>query len=130
MEDETLKSYVGTYNDSILDTVKKTVGIPSDVTDFDQDILIDINSVLSILTQIGIGPEEGYVISDHSQTWKDFLGEDPNLEMVKSYICCRVRLIFDPPANSNVTQALEKQCTEFETRASYVYELRKLKTSK
>lgn len=63
MEDETLKSYVGTYNYSILDTVKKIVGIPSDVTDFDKDIIVDVNSVLSILIRIGIGPEEGYVIS-------------------------------------------------------------------
>lgn len=118
--------YVGTYNDSILDTVKKTIGLAPEIPDFDQDIILHTNSILSVLTQIGIGPEEGFVISDSSQTWKDFLGEDPNLEMVKSYVCNRVRLIFDPPTNSNVTQALEKQCTEFETRANYVYEMRKL----
>lgn len=118
-------AYVGTYNDSILDTVKKSVGLSSDVNDFDEDLIVVINSVISVLTQIGIGVPEGFVISDSSQTWKDLLGESPEYEMVKSYICIRTRLIFDPPTNSNVTAALERYCQEFETRAHYIFELSK-----
>ena len=117
--------YVGTYQDSILDTVKKSVGLSQDVKDFDSDILLAINSVLSVLNQIGIGIPNGFVVSDSSQVWSDFLGEDSIYEIVKSYICTRVRLIFDPPTNSNVTAALEKYCQEFETRAHYIFELDK-----
>ena len=117
--------YVGTYQDSILDTVKKSVGLSQDVKDFDSDIILAINSVLSVLNQIGIGIPNGFVVSDSSQVWSDFLGEDSRYEMVKSYICTRVRLIFDPPTNSNVTAALEKYWQAFETRAHYIFELDK-----
>ena len=51
--------------DSILTSIKKLLGIPEEYTAFDADLLIHINSVLAILTQMGIGPSDGFIITDN-----------------------------------------------------------------
>ena len=71
---------------SILDSIKKLLGIPSEVTEFDTDILIHINSVFSILTQLGVGPSSGFSIEDSSAEWSDFIGDDARLSDVKSFV--------------------------------------------
>ena len=106
-------------NESILSSVKKVLGIPSDYEHFDQDILLHINSVMSIMHQLGVGPEEGFIVEDDSTTWSDFFGEDVDINKfayVKSYICIRVRLLFDPPTSSGAIDAMERQMRELEWR--------------
>ena len=102
--------------DSILTSVKKMLGIPEDYEQFDMDIIMHINSVLMILTQLGVGPEEGFVIADKTDEWNDFIGDNVLLELVKSYVYLKVRLIFDPPQSSSVIEAMNRQISEFEWR--------------
>lgn len=102
--------------ESILDSVKKNLGIPSEHDEFDIDIITHINSTLFTLNQLGIGPEEGFMIEDNSTLWAEFIGVDINLNAVRSYIYTKVRLIFDPPATSFAIQALERIAQEFEWR--------------
>lgn len=102
--------------DSILDTIKKMLGVEIDNDAFDTDIIIHINSALMTLNQIGVGPAECYVISSSTEKWSDFLGTNISLELVKSYIYQKVRLIFDPPTNSTLLEAMSRQITEFEWR--------------
>lgn len=109
-------------NESILNTVKKSLGIDEAIEDFDVDLVLHINSVLASLIQIGIGPTNGFAITGANETWIDFLGDDKRVEMVKSYVAIKVRIIFDPPSNSTLLNALEKCCAEFETRAYFVEE--------
>lgn len=107
------------FNESILTSVKKVLGIPEYYEHFDQDILLHLNSVMSILHQLGVGPENGFVVEDDSTTWSDlFDGDiDTNKMMyVKSYVCLRVRLLFDPPASSGAIDAMERQMRELEWR--------------
>ena len=78
--------------DSILTSVKKLLGVGEEYTHFDDDIIMHINSVIFILTQIGIGPTEGFVITSKDQTWNDFLQGRINIESVKSYVYLKVRL--------------------------------------
>lgn len=101
---------------SILKTIKKLLGIPDDQTNFDVDLIVHINSVLMTLTQLGVGPEEGFVIADEYANWEDFIPEDDRLDMVKSYMYLRVRLLFDPPLSSSVLAAMERTISEFEWR--------------
>lgn len=101
--------------DSILNSVKSYVGILSEDTSFDTDILMDINSVLWALPQLGIGPETPFVVQDSSSTWQDLLGEDP-VGGAREYVSMRVRMLFDPPTNTYVMQALKDQIAEFEWR--------------
>lgn len=92
------------------------LGIESQYTHFDQDVIFDINTVLMTSNQIGVGPETGFLITGASETWKDLLGERTDLEAVKSYIYLKVRLLFDPPSSSFVLDAMQRQAAEIEWR--------------
>lgn len=102
--------------DSILNTTKKALNVPADYAAFDADITMHINSVFSTLTQLGIGPQEGFRIDDDSALWIDFLNGDDRLNNVKSYMYLRVRLLFDPPGTSFHLEAIKQQVTELEWR--------------
>lgn len=101
---------------SILTSIKKMLGIEEEYEQFDQDIIMYINAVLGILTQIGVGPENGYSIVDKNNTWNDYISDISKLEMVKTYIYMKVRLMFDPPQSSSVIEVLNKQISELEWR--------------
>lgn len=102
--------------DSILTSTKKILGIEEDYTAFDTDIIIHINTILDVLHQLGIGPDEGFMIEGKEETWDDFLGGDILLNDVKTYIYLRVRLLFDPPTTSYLIEALTNQYKELEWR--------------
>lgn len=104
-------------SESILTSIKKLLGLSADYTAFDQDITIHINTAFMLLSQLGVGPKEGFRITDNSKTWADFLKEDDmTLEGVKTYIYLKVRLVFDPPTSSFVLEAFNKQIEELEFR--------------
>jgi len=107
---------------SILTNVKKLVGLAEADTSFDPDIIIHINAILAVLTQLGIGPEDGFTIEDAEPTWRDFLNDDKLMNMAKTYVYLRVRLLFDPPSTSFVIESLNKQIEELEVRMSIVRE--------
>lgn len=104
--------------ESILTSIKKMLGIDEEYTHFDADIIMHINSVLMILTQLGVGPESGFVIEDDTSTWIDFIPEATTVQLhaVKSYIYMKVKLIFDPPTSSAVIESMNRQIAEFEWR--------------
>lgn len=104
--------------DSILTSIKKLLGIDEDYEQFDVDIIIYINSSLIGLTQIGIGPDYGFRITDKSTTWKNFLDDRLDLDSVKSYVYMSVRLIFDPPQTSYLVDAIKEQLKELIWRLS------------
>lgn len=102
--------------ESILTSVKKMLGIAEEHTSFDMDIIMHINSVLMILTQLGVGPPEGFLIESEDERWTEFLPEGQLLESVKSYVYLKVRLIFDPPTSSAVMESMNRLISEFEWR--------------
>lgn len=111
-------------DDSILTSIKQSVSIVDDYHIFDRDLVMYANSVFMALRQFGVGPENGYHITDANDRWSDFLPEDdPNYYGVQTYVCNRVRLMFDPPANSTLLQALKENIAEFEWRLSWEYEM-------
>jgi hypothetical protein len=107
---------------SILTSTKQMLGLPEDHTDFDLDIIMHINSVLSTLNQLGVGPEVGFMIEDKTATWGTFLGSDPRLNNVKTYVYLRVRMIFDPPNTGFTTEAMKQQIQELEWRMNVQHE--------
>lgn len=116
--------------DSILISIKKLLGIPAEDTSFDADIIIHINTVFSILQQIGVGPRTGFSISDDTATWSEFVSDLSLLEMVKTYVLHKVRMQFDPPSNSTLMKAMENNIAELEWRMNAVvdYELKQTST--
>ena len=103
--------------ESILTSVKKLLNIEPDVTVFDDELIIHINSVFSILFQVGVGPQNNaFMIYDDSKSWTEFIDKVETIQMVKSYMYLRVRLLFDPPASSYVLSSFETQAKELEWR--------------
>ena len=102
--------------DSILNSVKKVIGGDPTDNSFDTDLIMHINSIFGVLRQEGIGPESGFRITGDTEVWNDFTADDITLEMVKSLIYLRVRMIFDPPSSSLVAESFKEQIKEFETR--------------
>ncbi len=105
---------LGGKMESILESVKSYLGVMSDTTAFDVDILMSINAIMTVLNQFGIGPSSVFVV-DSNSTWSDFLGEDP-ISGIREYVCMRVRMLFDPPSNNQIMAALKEQIAEFEWR--------------
>lgn len=107
--------------DSILTSIKKLLGISEEYTSFDQDIIIHINYVFSILTQqLGVGPSSGFSIEDGSATWSDFIEDSTKFELIKTYIYMKVRLVFDPPTNSVVMESIKNTISELEWRITAI----------
>lgn len=101
--------------ESILTSIKKLLGSTKEYTIFDPDIIIHINSVFMTLTQLGVGPPEGFYIEDETSVWSDFT-DVKNFEAVKTYIYIKVKLVFDPPLSSAMIESLERQAKELEWR--------------
>ena len=102
--------------ENILDSIKKLLGIDEMDLNFDQELIMHINSVFMVLNQLGVGPVGGFKISSNEEVWTDFVGTRLDLESVKSYIYLKVRLLFDPPQNSFLVGSIEKQIEEQEWR--------------
>lgn len=101
--------------DSILNSIKSMLGIDGEDTNFDRELIIYINGALMIINQLGVGPS-GYTIAGKTNTWDEFLEDRTDLELVKTNIYLRVRLIFDPPQNSFLVAAIKEQITEYDWR--------------
>lgn len=102
--------------DNILDSIKSLLGIDAVDFSFDQEIIMHINSIFSTLNQLGVGPSDGFKITDDKTLWTAFTEERIDIEFIKSYIYLKVRLLFDPPQNSFLVKAIEDQTKELEWR--------------
>lgn len=96
---------------SILENIKTLIG-PDIYDDFDSDLIIHINSALGILTQVGVGPANGFVITGPSETWNQFIGNDLLVPEVVSFVYLKVRLMFDPPSSAAAIENMQKLCDE------------------
>lgn len=103
-------------NESILKTIKSMLNIEDDITDFDQDLIVLINSSFSTLYQLGIG-DTPFKITGTEETWIQLLSEkDYYIESVKELIYLDVKLVFDPPTSSMVMDAYKEKRKEDQWR--------------
>ena len=106
-----------TNRDSILESTKKLLGLPKEYDAFDVDIIIHANTVFSTLTQMGVGPKEGFTITGYDELWNSYTTtSDIKTQQVKSYLYLKVRSMFDPPSNGNLMTAMDKAIAELEYR--------------
>lgn len=102
--------------DSILQSIKKLLGVNPEYGYFDDELIIHINSVLMILNQLAVG-EEGFQITGPNETWQEFLGEDTDiLATTRSYVFLKVKLLWDPPTSSAINESFNRSINEFEWR--------------
>lgn len=116
MDEET--TIVGQINRSILNTIKKLLGVDRSYKIFDMDIIVGINSALSTLYQLGIITEPDFVVMDERPKWSDIIkeGYQNRFSFIQQYVYLKVRIIFDPPTSSFVLDAYQKQISELEWR--------------
>ena len=107
---------MGADADSILDTVKKMLGVDLVDDSFDMELIIFINDVFSKLNQLAVGPTTTYVIDDRLDKWTDFLLDRADLNMVRTYMYLQVRITFDPPTNPSLLENMMKRIQEYEWR--------------
>ena len=107
---------------SILNETKQVLGLGADYTPFDQGIILHINSIFGVLHQLGVGPEDQFFIVDETSKWESFVGATNKINMVKTYMYLRVRLLFDPPTTSFAIKAMDEQIREFEYRLNTISE--------
>lgn len=103
-------------SDSVFLTVKSSLGVESDYTGFDADILLGINTAIMTLTQLGIGPTGGLVINGSEQNWTQLTGNETDMEALKTYVCLKTRMLFDPPSSSSILEAYKQALNEMEWR--------------
>lgn len=101
-------------SESILTSIKKQLSIMEDDTSFDDEIIIFINAAFARLTQLGVGPINGFSIKDYTATWDTYVTDITQEEMCKVYIYCKVKALFDPPTNSYLSSKIDKQISEYE----------------
>ena len=101
-------------NESILTSIKTQVALMPEDESFDRELVIFINAAFARLTQLGVGPIEGFSIQDDSTTWDEYVVDITQEEMAKVYIYLKVKTLFDPPTNSSLSKAMEEQIKEYE----------------
>lgn len=112
-------------NESILTSIKQMIGGLDEENDqFDTDIITHINTTLMSLTQMGVGPSEGFSIKDSTSTWSDFLlNNERKFEAVKTYVYLNVKILFDSASLSSATMdAYNRKMAEYEFRLSVAAE--------
>lgn len=108
--------------DSILDTVKKYLGIATEYDVFDSDLIMHINTAFAILTQLGVGPKSGFSISDDTAVWTDFVPADPRFSMIKNYVSMETKMLFDPPQTGPTNEALNREIAKLEWRLNVLFD--------
>lgn len=98
----------------VLDTIKTSCGIDSENSDFDQELLIFINSNVSVLCQLGVVSTP--IVVDANTTWTDLIGSYTDIEMIKTEMYLAVVLVFDPPVNASVLASYQKHLEELQFR--------------
>jgi hypothetical protein len=109
--------------ESILTSIKKLLGITEECKDFDDEIIVHINSVFADLAQMGVGPSKGFRIDDDTYIWDDYASDNLLLESVKSYMNLRVKLLFDPGSvGASTLASYERQISQWEWRLNMIAE--------
>lgn len=104
-------------DESILDTIKKMLGLADDYDAFDIDVVVDINAAMLTLKQLGVGPDDGYSITGPDEVWTDIPEvKASSLNAVKQYIYLKTRMLFDPPTTSAHIDAMKATISELEWR--------------
>lgn len=107
---------------SILQSVRKVMCGSEFADEFDTDLIMHINTVFNILTQLGVGPKTGYAITGENNEWSELLLSNTLLNNVKSYVYLKVKLMFDPPANQSLITSMENYIHELEWRINVTAE--------
>lgn len=106
---------------SILDSIKKVLGIDSEYTVYDEDVMMHANSAFATLQQLHVGPETAFYLESKDQKWNSVI-TSPEFNMIKTYVYQYVRLRFDPPDKGYELSAIQDTIKELEWRLNVLGE--------
>ena len=101
-------------DDSILTSIKIQLSLMPEEESFDRELVMHINAAFARLTQLGVGPVQGFRIQDDSTTWDEFVTDITQESYCRNYIYLKVRRIFDPPANATLAKVIDEEINELE----------------
>jgi len=112
--------------DNILIDIKKLIGLLEEDDSFDVDVLININNAIDTLWELGV-INKPYNRVQNDTTWTQIFGNEcSQLDMIKTYIYLKTKLIFDPPLNASLLESLRENIRETEYRLNISYDPEKL----
>lgn len=103
-------------SDSVLSSTKQMLGISPEDTSFDVNVIMSINTALTILMDLGLTEVEDQIVTSDKMTWDELLGGRTDIEYVKTYIYQKVKMIFDPPTSTAAIDAMQRSISELEWR--------------
>ena len=103
-------------SDSVLSSTKQMLGISPEDTSFDVNVIMSINTALTILMDLGLTEVEDQIVTDDYMTWDDLLGGRTDMEYVKTYMYQKIKMIFDPPTSTAAIDAMQRSISELEWR--------------
>ena len=103
-------------SDSVLSSTKQMLGISPEDTSFDVNVIMSINTALTILMDLGLTEVEDQIVTSDKMTWDELLGGRTDIEYVKTYVYQKVKLIFDPPTSTAAIDAMQRSISELEWR--------------
>lgn len=103
-------------DDSILRTIKLMLGLTDEITSFDEELKVHINSLFTILNQLDCISDDGFRITGYDETWGQLTDKVTIAEMIKEFMYLKVRMVFDPPGSSVVSDAFNQRIAELEWR--------------
>ena len=103
-------------SDSVLSSTKQMLGISPEDTSFDVNVIMSINTTLTILMDLGLTEVEDQIVTSDTMTWDELLGGRTDIEYVKTYIYQKVKMIFDPPTSTAAIDAMQRSISELEWR--------------
>ena len=103
-------------SDSVLSSTKQMLGISPEDTSFDVNVIMNINTALTILMDLGLTEVEDQIVTSDKMTWDELLGGRTDIEYVKTYVYQKVKMIFDPPTSTAAIDAMQRSISELEWR--------------
>ena len=103
-------------SDSVLLSTKQMLGISPEDTSFDVNVIMSINTALTILMDLGLTEVEDQIVTGDEMTWDELLCGRTDIEYVKTYVYQKVKMIFDPPTSTAAIDAMQRSISELEWR--------------
>lgn len=110
------------FVNSILVTIKQLLGIQSDYEAYDSVLIPHINSVFAELHQLGVGPDDGFVITGVDETWDSYIEDKKYVGMIQTYVYLKVKLLFDPPETSTMYSSMSATLSKYEWQLNAAFD--------
>lgn len=107
-------------SESILLSVKDLLGLEPEIKDFDTSIIININSAIFTLTQLGM---DSFQVKDENDKYSDWIHDQNLIYPISQYLFLKTKIIFDSSTlNTIVIEQMKEAIKELECRINYELE--------